>query len=122
MPELCDLAMNVILNDDQYSNKIKQPHPNNRQLWESFPIFWDKDVYTGNCRNQTQCAGLLPVTGDNILNIDAVAQYTMHHGQLGGTNPIHSMAMNLALQSDQRSIFGYSLGHALGPHQANPWA
>ncbi|KAF8222561.1 hypothetical protein L208DRAFT_1322059, partial [Tricholoma matsutake] len=40
----------------------------------------------------------------------------------GSSNAIHGIAMNVALQADHRSMFGYSLGCALGPHSVSSWS
>ncbi|KAF8224438.1 hypothetical protein L208DRAFT_1311536, partial [Tricholoma matsutake] len=63
----------------------------------------------------TQGTGLPPVTSKQMLDIDTIAQYIIHHGRLGSSNAIHSVAMIFAMQVDHHSMFGYSLGHALGP-------
>jgi hypothetical protein len=57
---------------------------------------------------------LPPITGERMLDIDVVAQYIMHHGQLGGSNATHGVAMNYAMQADHRSVFRYLLGQVLG--------
>jgi hypothetical protein len=119
VPELRDLAMQEILKDESYTHKVKRPHPNNHHLWEDFPLHRDEDAFTGNRRNRTQGAGLPPVIGEKMLDIDTVAQYIMHHGRLGGTNATHGVAMNFAMQADRRSVFGYSLGRALGPRSTS---
>ena len=119
VPELWDLAMQEILKDDIYLYKVHQPYPSNQQLWEDFPIHQDKDAFLWNHCNKTDGAGLPPVTGEKLLDIDIVAQYTMHHGWLSSSNTTHGVAMNVALQADHQSVFGYSLGQALGPHSVS---
>ena len=98
VPELWDLAMQVILKDEVYTHKVRQPHPNNYQLWENFPVCRDKDVFTGNIQNCTQGTRLVPYTSKQLLDINIVAQYTMHHRRLGSSNAIHGIAMNVPLQ------------------------
>jgi hypothetical protein len=44
-----------------------------------------------------------------------MSQYIMHHRRLGSSNATYGVAMNVALQADQCSVFGYLLGHALRP-------
>jgi hypothetical protein len=117
VPQLRDLAMKEILDDGQFARKVRQPFPNDRQLWENFPVRRDEDAFRSNPRNKSLGAGLPPVIGEKMLDIDAMAQYIMHHGRLGSSNPIHGVAMNVALQADRRSTHGYSLGRVLGPRQ-----
>ena len=78
--ELQDLAMQEILNDDIYLHKVYKPCSNNHQLWDDFPIHRDEDAFTGNQWNKTSGAGLPPVSMEQLLDIELVAQYTMHHG------------------------------------------
>ena len=75
VPELQDLAMQEILNDNVYLHMVYKPCPNNRQLWDDFPIHRDKDVFTGNQQNKTSGAGLPPVSMEQLLDIELVAQY-----------------------------------------------
>jgi hypothetical protein len=107
--------MQEILKDDVFLHKINKQLPNNRQLWKNFPILQDNDMFTGNAWNKTGGVGLPPVPMEHLLNIDMMAQYTMHHSQLGSNNTTHGIAMNVACQADQHSVFGYLLGHMLGP-------
>ena len=100
VPELRDLAMQEILNDDVYLHKVYTPCPNNHQLWDDFPIHQDEEAFTGNQRNKTGGAGLPPVSMEQLLDIELVAQYTMHHARLGSSNAVHGIAMNVALQAD----------------------
>ncbi|KAF8235388.1 hypothetical protein L208DRAFT_1257266, partial [Tricholoma matsutake] len=116
VPELQDMAMHKVLKDDVFLHKIQKPCPNNCQLWEDFPIHCDEDAFMSNHHNKTSGAGLTPIPVEQLLDIDMMAQYIMHHGQLGSSNATHGVAMNVALQADHCSIFGYLLGCALGPH------
>ena len=113
VPELRDLTMREVLDEDQFLRKVRKPIPGDRQLWEDFPVHRDEDALKGNRRNKSQGAGIPPVIGERMLEVDAVAQFVMHHGRLGSSNPIHGIAMNYALQADRRSVFGYSLGRIL---------
>ncbi|KAF8230952.1 hypothetical protein L208DRAFT_1279531, partial [Tricholoma matsutake] len=61
-------------------------------------------------------ARLPPLPVDQLLDIDLMAQYIMHHGRLGSSNATHGVAMNVAPQADQCSVFWYLLGCMLGPH------
>jgi hypothetical protein len=116
-PELHDLAMKEILDDGQFLRQAKRPFPGDRQLWEDFPVRRDEDAFKSNPRNKSLGAGLPPVTGERMMDIDAMAQYIIHHGRLGSGNPIHGIAMNFALQVDRRSVHGYSVGRVLGPRR-----
>ncbi|KAF8220040.1 hypothetical protein L208DRAFT_1336052, partial [Tricholoma matsutake] len=60
--------------------------------------------------------GLPPLPVEQLLDIDLMSQYIMHHRCLGSSNATHGVAMDVALQAGRCSIFGYSLGCALGPH------
>ena len=111
--------MQEISKDDIYLHKVYWPYLSNQQLWEVFPIHWDKDAFLVNRHNKTGGAGLPPVTSEKLLDIDMVTQYTLHHGWLGSSNTTHGMAMNIALQANCQSIFGYSLGWALCPHSVS---
>jgi hypothetical protein len=92
--------MQEILKDNIYLHKVHKPCPNNHQIWEDIPIHRDDDTFTGNPQNKTNGAGLPPVPVGQLLDIDLIAQYTMHHGQLGSSNAIHGIAMNVTLQAD----------------------
>lgn len=109
--------MHEILKDDILHHQIYKPFPtsSNKQLWEDFPIHRDKDAFTGNQWNKTSGAGLPPLPVKQLLDINMMSQYIMHHGCLGSSNATYGIAMNVALQADWHTIFGYLLGYALGP-------
>ncbi|KAF8232608.1 hypothetical protein L208DRAFT_1271402, partial [Tricholoma matsutake] len=98
--ELWDLAMHEILKDSVFLHKIQKPLTNNHQLWEDFPIHRDEDAFTGNQCNKTGGAGLPPLPVEQLLDIDLMSQYIMHHICLGSSNATHGVAMNVALQAD----------------------
>jgi hypothetical protein len=116
-PELRNLTMKEILDDRGFLQQAKRPFPGDHQLWEDFPVHRNEDTFKGNPRNKSLGAGLPPVTGERMLDIDAMAQYVIHHGRLGSGNPIHGIAMNFVLQVDWCSVHGYSVGCVLGPRQ-----
>ena len=61
-----------------------------------------------------------PLPAEQLLDIDMMSQYIMHHGRLGSSNAMYGVAVNVALQANRCSVFGYSLGrvgHTRGsPH------
>ncbi|KAF8873737.1 hypothetical protein BD779DRAFT_1679075 [Infundibulicybe gibba] len=116
LPSQRDLAMHKVLEDYPYQ-QVKEMITNQRfrdYYAEKFEPFGSEDAYKKDNNGRTK-AGVSQLHEDQTLNIDAWAQYIVHHWRPGGDNPLNGAAINRAYHANRRSIFGYLIAKALGP-------
>ncbi|RDB20551.1 hypothetical protein Hypma_012380 [Hypsizygus marmoreus] len=116
-PGLRDRTMRTILETETWplhaSQRPSVSLHNAVRDHERLPV--DTTAFLGNRSNRTHGAGLQQPSDVHTFDIDAWAQYVLHHGRPGSDNHFAGIAMDRAFWVNYPTVFGYRLGITLAP-------
>ena len=114
LPACRDRAMTHLLLPEVFNpskNPKVSPHA---WIKTTFPVD-QSHGHIGRATRATKGAGIPPPTSEQMLQVDALAQYLILHGRPGGTSHIPGIIFDYMYRVDRRSVFGLGLARSLAP-------